>query len=80
MGDGDSSYEEDFSEVTQMFPTHVELPKEETKKEENPFEIISMENIAQEVYDIIMKVQSVLDVRNLFSFFLFFFFLFLLIT
>lgn len=69
MDDGDSSYEEDFSEVTQMFSTDVELPKEETKKEESPFEIVSMENIVQEVFDIVMRVQSFINVRTFFLFF-----------
>lgn len=59
MGD-DPSFE-DFSEV--VFPTpDVELPKRETKKEENPFEILSLDNIIQHVFEKVLDVQSFLNV------------------
>lgn len=66
--DDDSSFEEDFSENT-LFCTNeeVELPKKAIKKDENQYEILSIENIAQDVYDIIYKVQAFLAVRKIFS-------------
>lgn len=63
MGD-DSSYEEDFSGEITMFSTQdIELPKKETKKEESAFEILSIENIVQDVFEMVYKVQSFLAVR-----------------
>lgn len=59
----DSSFDEDFAENT-FCTTEDEAPKKETKKEENHFEILSIENIAQEVYDIIYKVQAFLAVSK----------------
>lgn len=60
----DSSFDEDFAETTLFCTTEDEAPKKETKKEENHFEILSIENIAQEVYDIIYKVQAFLAVSK----------------
>lgn len=67
MGD-DSSYEEDFSSELTMFSPDIDLPKKETKKEENVFQILSMENIVQDVFEMVMKVQSFLAVRNILVF------------
>lgn len=64
----DSSFEEDFSETT-LFCTNeeIDLPKKTIKKDENQYEILSIENIAQDVYDIIYKVQAFLAVSKMFS-------------
>lgn len=73
MGD-DSSYEEDFSADLTIFPTQdIDLPKKVTKTEESPFKILSMENIVQDVFEMVMKVQSFLAVRIYFNFFFFIF-------
>lgn len=61
MGD-DSSYDEDFSENTFAI-NEIELPKNETKKPESSFEILSMDKIVQDVFDIVMNVQTFLAVR-----------------
>lgn len=61
MGDY-SSYEEDFTEITLSNSTEDESPKKDVKKDDNPFEILSMENILQDVSEIVAKVQSFLEV------------------
>lgn len=62
MGD-ELSYEEDFSEMI-MFPSQeIELPKKKTKEEESPFEILSMDKIVHDVFDMISKVKSFLEVN-----------------
>lgn len=62
MGD-ESSYEEDFSEVVLFQSPEIELPKKETKKEEN-YEILSVESILSDVFEKVLNVQSILCVRE----------------
>lgn len=58
----DESSFEDFSDATFFIPIEDEIPKKEIKKEENPFEILSMESILEDVIDMVQKVQSFLNV------------------
>lgn len=62
MGDY-SSFEEDFTEIALSNSTEDESPKKDVQKVDNSFEILSMENILQDVFEIVTKVQSFLSVR-----------------
>lgn len=64
MGEESSFFAEDFSENTLFYVNDVEPPKRETKKEENHFEILSIDNIAEDVSEIMYKVQTFLAVSN----------------
>lgn len=63
MGD-DPSYVEDFSEIV-LFPSQdVELPKREKKKEQNAYEIHSVESILSDVFEKVFNVKTILCVRT----------------
>lgn len=55
--DDDSSFE-DFSDTLFGTPVEDEIPKKDVKKEENPFEILSMERILEDVYSKVQDVKS----------------------
>lgn len=74
MGDDSTSYEEDFTADLTLFSTQdIDLPRKETKTEESPFKILSMDNIVHDVFEMVMKVQSFLAVRIYFNIFIHFF-------
>lgn len=64
--DDDSSFEEDFSEITFLTTTEEESTppqKKDTNKDNNSFEILSTEHILQEVFRMVLEVRSFLGVN-----------------
>lgn len=59
--DDDSSFE-DFSESLSVNSIEDEVPKKDVKKEDNPFEILSMERILEDVYSKVADVRSFTEV------------------
>lgn len=60
--DSDLSCEEDFSESPMFTEDEPKVPKPIKPKQNNAFEILSMEKIVENVYDMVSKVQNFLSV------------------
>lgn len=61
----DLSFEEDFSEIPVFTEDEPKIPQQKEVKQNNSFEILTMEKILKDVCDMVEKVQNFLGVSSI---------------
>lgn len=64
MADENDSFEEDFSEIPVFTEDEPKTPKQKEVKRNHLFDILTIEKIMENVFEMVEKVQNFLGVSN----------------